>query len=344
MHYHYVIEHTAPGKEIDMRISGMILLAAVVAAGLALAGPASAAGGPGTAQTSTSGAAPSTAYGDLPINEAMARALYRTARAEAQADFWLKIANALNGPLEDLGSRVQEARIELREDLDLAEAQYAARREVRLHLGNGGYDPQIEPADFSTTVSNPYMPLIPGRTLIYEMHTAEGVERKEVSTYNSTFTVAGFDCRVVRELELFDGVVIEDTTNWYAQDTSGNVWYFGEIARHYEDGILDSLEGSWRVGKDEARAGRVMLANPQVGDIYRQEYAVGVSEDLAKVISMSENVSVPAGNFQGCLMIGDWSPIEPDDVTTKFYYPSVGLVMEVERATGDRLELVQIIN
>lgn len=327
-----------------MKISGLILLVAVVAAGLILAAPATAAGGTGTAKAATSAAAPSTMCDDLPINEAMARALYRTARAEARADFWLKIATALNGPLEELGSRVMEARAELQEDLDLADAQYAARREVRVHLGNGGYNPQIEPSEFSTTVNNPYMPLIPGRTLIYEMHTTEGVERKEVTTFNTTFTVAGFDCRVVRELELFDGVVIEDTTNWYAQDSEGNVWYFGEIARHYEDGILDSLDGSWRVGKDEARAGRVMLANPLVGDVYIQEYAVGVSEDLAKVISLSENVSVPAGNFQGCLMIGDWSPLEPDDATTKFYYPSVGLVMEVDRVTGDRLELVQVIN
>ena len=94
--------------------------------------------------------------------------------------------------------------------------------------------------------------------------------------------------------------------------------------------------GSWELGAREGTWG----PSPQL----LAPSPIARSEDLAKVISLNENVSVPAGNFQGCLMIGDWSPIEPDDVTTKFYYPSVGLVMEVERTTGDRLELVQVIN
>ena len=63
----------------------------------------------------------------------------------------------------------------------------------------------------------------------------------------------------------------EDTTDWYAQQDNGDVWYFGEIAQQFEDGILVGIEGSWTAGMDGAKPGLVMLANPKVGDVYRQE-------------------------------------------------------------------------
>ncbi|MGA1826502.1 MAG: hypothetical protein ACMUIP_17755 [bacterium] len=37
-------------------------------------------------------------------------------------------------------------------------------------------------------------------------------------------------CVVVCDLAEEDGIVIEDTEDWYAQDIQGNVWYFGEIS------------------------------------------------------------------------------------------------------------------
>ena len=40
-----------------------------------------------------------------------------------------------------------------------------------------------------------------------------------------------------------------------------------------------------RPGKDYAKPGYLMLKNPQEGDLYRQEFALGDAEDVAEVIS-----------------------------------------------------------
>ena len=41
----------------------------------------------------------------------------------------------------------------------------------------------------------------------------------------------GVTCIVVRDTVDIDGVLIEDTVDWFAQDVEGNVWYFGEISK-----------------------------------------------------------------------------------------------------------------
>ena len=47
--------------------------------------------------------------------------------------------------------------------------------------------------------------------------------------------------------------MVEDTFDWYAQDTVGNVWYLGEFTTAYEYNELGVLigtnnEGSWEAG------------------------------------------------------------------------------------------------
>ena len=114
---------------------------------------------------------------------------------------------------------------------------------------------------------------------------------------------------------------------------------------NYEDGEPAGLEGSWQAGADGAQPGILMKADPQVGDVYRQEYAIGEAEDAAAVLGTNEAVSVPYGDFAGCLMTGEFTPIEPDTIEFmehKFYAPGVGLLLEVDSETGERLELIDI--
>lgn len=51
------------------------------------------------------------------------------------------------------------------------------------------------------------------------------------------------------------GVLIEDTLNWYAQDDSGSVWYFGEFTTQLPAGTHD---GSSTAGVDGAQPGYIM--------------------------------------------------------------------------------------
>jgi len=116
-----------------------------------------------------------------------------------------------------------------------------------------------------------------GTTFVYEGQTENGLDHDEVHVTNQTRMIDGVTCVAVQDTDTVAGMLSEDTTDWFAQDTDGNVWYFGEQAKQYSDGVLVGIEGSWMAGVNDAKPGIVMEANPKVGDLYRQEFAIGVA-------------------------------------------------------------------
>jgi len=142
-----------------------------------------------------------------------------------------------------------------------------------------------------------------------------------------------------------DGVLAEDTLDWFAQDKGGNVWYFGEDTKELDaNGNVISTEGSWQAGVNGAQPGIVMEADPHVGDTYQQEFSVGVAEDMATVVALNKTVNVPFGSFKDCLETSEFTPLEPGTIDHKFYAQGVGLVQSVALRGGrERLELVTIL-
>lgn len=202
------------------------------------------------------------------------------------------------------------------------------------------YAPEIDPDNFVTGVNNPYFPLTAGTTFIYE----GGSEHIEVFVMPETKEILGIECVVVRDRVWEDGELVEDTFDWYAQDGDGNVWYFGEDSSEIEDGEVVSTAGSWEAGVDGAQPGIIMWANPQVGDVYRQEYYVGIAEDMAEVISLAGLADVTLGSFDDLLVTREWTLLEPDVVEHKYYAANIGLVLEIVVEGGEgRIELVEIV-
>ena len=201
----------------------------------------------------------------------------------------------------------------------------------------------IDPANFVDKVDNPYFPLVPGMTYIYEGETEEGVEHFEDYVTHETRDVLGVTCIIVRDRVSVDGELVEETFDWYAQDKDGNVWYFGEDSKEYEGGQVVSTKGSWEAGVDGAVPGIIMKANPQLGDSYRQEYYEGEAEDMAEVLSLAESTSVPYGSFDNLLMTKEWTPLEPGIAEHKYYANGIGLILEelVEGGSG-RIELIDV--
>src|SRR5262249_15593318 len=113
-------------------------------------------------------------------------------------------------------------------------------------------------------------------------------------------------------------------------------------AKQLSGGLITGLAGSWTGGVDGAKPGIIMEAHPAVDDFYRQEFSLGTAEDVARVLSLNETVTVPAGTFDHCLKTRDTSTLEPDIVELKFYAPGVGNVLEIDPSTGERLELIQV--
>jgi hypothetical protein len=208
---------------------------------------------------------------------------------------------------------------------------------IILNDGNGSdYNPAIDPADFVSTIDHPYFNLTPGKVWIYEGMNEDGEkERVEIEVTKDTKTVLGVATTVVRERNWKNGELDEDTFDWFAQDKDGNVWYFGEDSKEIENGNAVSTEGSWEAGVNGAKPGIIMKATPQVGDAYRQEYLKGEAEDMGQVLGLSDSVSTSLGDYQNCLKIKEWTPLESDVVEHKFYSKEIGnLVLERKVAGG----------
>jgi hypothetical protein len=68
----------------------------------------------------------------------------------------------------------------------------------------------------------------------------------------------------------------------------------------------------------------------------------GEAEDVVEILSLSATESSPGGSCNGdCLMTSDTTPLEPDAEENKFYAPGIGLIVEVDVETGDRVELTE---
>jgi hypothetical protein len=200
-----------------------------------------------------------------------------------------------------------------------------------------------DPNDFVAEIDNPYLAFERGKVFRYEGETEDGLETIVVEVTNDTKAILGVNTTVVHDQAYLDGELIEDTIDWYAQDKDGNVWYFGEDSKEIEDGVVVSTEGSWEAGVDGAMPGILMLAHPKIGTKYQQEFAEGVAEDMAMVLSLSKSVEVPYGSFEGCLKTQEWTALAPGAREFKFYAPGVGLVLEVQRRGGGvRVELTAI--
>jgi len=207
----------------------------------------------------------------------------------------------------------------------------------------GNYDPDIDPADFVDAIDNPYLPFAVGARWTYTEESEGEIERIEVVVTDQRRQVMGISATVVRDtVTTEDGELVEDTYDWYAQDTDGNVWYLGEDTQEYDNGEVVSTAGSWEAGVDGALPGIVMRATPRVGDAYRQEYYRGEAEDLAEVVRIGVSESVAFGDFEDLVVIREWNPLEPEVVEEKYYARDVGLVLEIKTEGGEgRGELIE---
>ncbi|HET6949794.1 MAG TPA: hypothetical protein VFI47_05445 [Acidimicrobiales bacterium] len=228
-------------------------------------------------------------------------------------------------------------------DEDAAPGASSTATTAVIDPGDGGrYAPAIDPADFGGPIDNPYLPLAPGARWVYEGISDGEAERTEVVVTGERRQVMGIDAVVVRDTVSVEGEVVEDTYDWFAQDSAGNVWYLGEDSREYEGGEVTSTEGSWEAGVDGALPGIVMPADPQVGDAYRQEFYAGEAEDLAEVLRLDASETVAGTTYDRLLVTQEWNPLEPDVVEEKSYAPGIGMVLEATTAGGEgRAELIE---
>jgi hypothetical protein len=135
--------------------------------------------------------------------------------------------------------------------------------------------PSPDPDDFVGTIDNPWLPLEPGSSWAYDV--VEGAEdgRATVSVEPSNLRLGGVAVTVVRTETVLGEAPATETTDYYAQDRDGNVWWFGRA-------------GVWDVEWAGAEAGLAMPADPRLGDGWRLALLDGVVDDRATVESVAD--------------------------------------------------------
>jgi hypothetical protein len=197
---------------------------------------------------------------------------------------------------------------------------------------------------FGPRVDNPWFPLKPGTVLVYEGIKDGKPARDVVAVTRRTKVIAGARCVVVHDRLYLRGRVAERTSDYYAQDRRGNVWYFGEATAEVDaHGRVTSREGSWRAGVNGARAGTFMPAHPRAGQRFEQEHYPGHAEDRFAVVSLGARLTVPYGTFSHALRTKEWTPLEPGVLDAKHYARGIGQIAEQTLRGGDEhLALVAV--
>ena len=199
--------------------------------------------------------------------------------------------------------------------------------------------------DPAQPIDNPYFPMTDARTYVYRgFEDGEAVdERFEHTNTGPGPVIAGVQSFVQRDREFEDGLLVEETFDYFAQDTLGNVWYLGEDVTSFEyddEGNLigTSTEGAWRAGVNGASPGFIMPADLEIGFNYFQEHApADEALDQGTIFAFGE-----FGTFQDVLQVFETTELEPDEREFKYYAPGVGLI-RVEENLDENLENPELV-
>lgn len=288
---------------------------------------------------------------------------YNACRNEVRDDFYT--AQAICLQLEDKTERdecMQDSRSERQENNQFCLAQRRARRDLCSAVGEARYVAEFEPANFVTDFNNlpnlnPYFLLNVGNQWQY----AGGDETVTVKVLDETKLIEGVTCIVVNDVVTINGQLIEDTDDWFAQAKNGDVHYCGEEVKDFETFEGDnpqipeliSIDGSFKAGRDGDQSGILIPGSPAMGQVYRQEWSPGNAEDAAQVLSTSYGFGSDATldafvpqvlaeqlcPANDCLVVKEFTPIEPGTFAHKYYAPGIGLFLEIAPETGELVQL-----
>jgi hypothetical protein len=307
------------------------------------------------------------------VDDLAAQGLFCTATALAEShacdnsvldDYWIAVGICINeSDAKDRAQCFSDARAARAEAKVLCTDQHAARRQACADLGEGRYDPEFEAADFdknfaSLTNPNRYFLLTIGSQWTFRSQT----QITNVQVLNRTKLIDDVRCIVVLDEVREDGQLVESTNDWFAQAKNGNVWYCGEETSTFESFKGDqpklperqSIDGSFKAGRDGDKPGIIFQANPVVGQFYVEESSLGNAEDATEVLSTNYSFGknpaldalVPAKLAKAlcngdCVVTRNFSSLEPDTFERKYYAPGIGVFLEIEPSTGEVNRLVK---
>lgn len=290
---------------------------------------------------------------------------FRACYAEVRDDTYTAQAKCSNVIDKDARDECfSDAREERSESYALCRDQREARKGMCDDIGEDAYEPDMNPALFqdprNPTTTNPYFPLAIGNRWVFQ----DQEERVEINVLDETKRVEGaIDCLVVNDVVHKNGLLVEDTADWFALRTDGTVVYCGELSLDFEffegddpeEVQLSSIEGSFKTGVEGAKSGTAFLATPTEGTAYRQEWDAGNAEDNGKVLATdyAHGKNAELDQFvpkaladlmcahSDCVVIRDTSSLDPEAFERKYYAKGLGKFLEVKPNEGLAVPLIE---
>jgi hypothetical protein len=239
--------------------------------------------------------------------------------------------------------------------------QRALRRDTCDQIGQDRFDPIFDPASFEIDFSRPrndFFPLVIGDRSRFE--DGEGLVRT-VEVLGQTRKVDGVTCVVVEERTLLDGVLLEEVESSFAPARDGTVWRCSEEVRGFatfEGDVprapaLVRVDGSFRAGLRGARPGIAFPSSPVEGDVFLEAFAPGAAEPVVEILSTDFSFGDPdnldrfvprrladllceAGD---CVVTRNLSLLAPRVETLRFFAAGIGMFLEVNPESRERLQL-----
>lgn len=208
--------------------------------------------------------------------------------------------------------------------------------------------------NFGDPFDNPYLPQsVIGKTLVYEAEDEDGLIVNYIQFTTDKKIIMGVECTIVHDVEYLmledeTFVILEETWDWHAWDNYGNFWYFGEETTEYEyddewNLIGSNNDGAWTADGVDSFPGIILPAVPRQGDCYQQEDDED-AQDMGKVLKVNATCEDLYGNeSEECMVMKEWTQLEPGNIEHKLYHPDIGLVHinELKEKTVE-VELVDI--
>lgn len=183
-----------------------------------------------------------------------------------------------------------------------------------------------------TTIDNPYLPLSGFHRCT--LRGQEDGERQRIERVvldrTRTFVVNGVpvEAMIVKDRVHADGKLIEDTRDFFAQDDSGAVRYFGERVDNIENGRVVNHHGSWLFGRDTNKLGVLMAADPHVGRHWRSEIALPITLEHDRVVATHRSVDVAGRTYHHVIEVREYA-LPDHEVEHKLYARGVGVIDEL---------------
>ena len=201
----------------------------------------------------------------------------------------------------------------------------------------------LAPAADGAQPVNQWQPLTPGLQSVARGFVNAGSRRlPHTRVYTVTDVVKvihGVRSVAVLDQDIDGGQIVEQAIDYLSIDAKGTVWYRGSYTEGYEGGRFTSALDGWLDGRQGAKAGIFMPANPRVGSpAYFEQQVPGEEATSAQVVKTRQTKCVPFRCFKNVVVI-----LEGGE-EYKYFAPGVGGIRTEPRSSSGPDETEDLVN